>query len=168
MLRKREASNQSNIHSYGVLLLELLTGKSIASQEFGDDESVFVKWAKPYLNPKAGGDEEVAIASILDPQLRRQMPCAGLKTVAAVTRQCLRKEASKRPCISEVVDILDSAMDMLPPPECKSRLYRRSKTFSSASAYKCLPLRRLHPSSSSSSSQSLKAGFCRTLSNKHF
>lgn len=149
MLRKREASNKSNIRSYGVLLLELLTGKAIAGQEFHNDENLFARWAKPYLT----GDQELQLASILDPLLRRQLPCPGLRKVAALTLQCLQKDATKRPSISEVVDILDTAMVL--QPACKS-LHRRK-----TSSYKCMSLRRLQPS------QTLKAGFSRSLSNKH-
>ena len=104
VLRKSEASCKSNICSYGVFLLELLTGKSIVGEEFLNDEKLFTRWAKPYLR-----DQE-QLVSIIDLDLRRQFPCPGLKKVVAFTLQCLRKDPKKRPSISEVVDILDTAM----------------------------------------------------------
>ncbi|KAG0565549.1 hypothetical protein KC19_8G198700 [Ceratodon purpureus] len=143
VLRKSEASSKSNIRSYGVFLLELLTGKSITSEEFLNDEKLFTQWAKPYLR-----DQE-QLATVLDPQLRRQFPCPGLKKVAALTLQCLRKDPNKRPSIVEVVDILDTAMDLQPA----GRILNRSMN-------KCMSLPKFQPNP-------LK-GCSRTLSNKQF
>jgi serine/threonine protein kinase len=143
VLRKSEASCKSNIRSYGVFLLELLTGKSIVGEEFLNDEKLFTRWAKPYL-----GDQE-QLASIIDPHLRRQFPCPGLKKVAALTLQCLRKDPNKRPSISEVVDILDTAMVLQPARRTPNR-----------SMNKCMSLRRFQPPA--------VKGFSRTFSNKQF
>lgn len=139
-MRKSEASCKSNIHSYGVFLLELLTGKSVAEEEFLNDGKLFTRWATPYLR------DQKQLGSIIDPHLKQQFPCPGLTKVAALALQCLRKDPKKRPSISEVVDILDNAVVL--QPSC--RTLNRSMN-------KCMSLRRFQPSP-------LK-GFSRTLSN---
>ncbi|XP_024358884.1 receptor-like cytoplasmic kinase 176 [Physcomitrium patens] len=113
VLRKSEASAKRNIRSFGVFLLELLTGKSIAGERFLNDEKLYTQWAKPYLR----ADLE-QLSTIIDAHIRRQYPCPGLKRVAALTLQCLSKDPIKRPSISDVVEVLDNTMIL--QPACKA------------------------------------------------
>lgn len=117
VVSKREASKKRNIGSFGVLLLELLSGKAVACREFDNDESLLAQWAKPHLE----GGHPLQLASILDPQLRRQLPCPGLTAVAALARQCCRMDTSKRPSSSQLVDVLAAAMALLPICNPQSR-----------------------------------------------
>ncbi|KAL5566774.1 hypothetical protein UlMin_029938 [Ulmus minor] len=91
---------KSDIYSFGVVLLELITGRKAMDTTRPNDEQNLVAWAQPFFrDPKKFPD-------LADPLLNRQFPEKDLNQVVAIAAMCLQEEASARPLISDVVTTL--------------------------------------------------------------
>ncbi|XP_057480523.1 probable serine/threonine-protein kinase PBL3 [Actinidia eriantha] len=97
-------SPKSDIYSFGVVLLELLSGKRAMGDEApGGAEETLVDWAKPFL-----GDCR-RVLRIMDTRLGGQYPKKQAQAAAALAVQCLHIDPKNRPAM---IDVL-SAMEQL-------------------------------------------------------
>ncbi|KAK9675824.1 hypothetical protein RND81_11G034000 [Saponaria officinalis] len=94
-------SAKSDVYSYGVVLLELLTGRRALDKSKVTDEQNLVDWAKPYL-----GDRR-KLFRIMDTKLEGQYPQKAAFTVASLAVKCLNPEPRLRPKMSEVLEELE-------------------------------------------------------------
>ncbi|MCL7049202.1 hypothetical protein MKW94_001184 [Papaver nudicaule] len=92
----------SDIYSFGVVLLEILTGRRAVDKSRGPREHNLVEWARPQLNNPRKLD------SIIDPRLDGEYSTKGAQKVAALAYQCLSHHPKPRPSMSNVVKILES------------------------------------------------------------
>ncbi|KAG6392575.1 hypothetical protein SASPL_146799 [Salvia splendens] len=94
-----KVSDKTDVYAFGVVLLELITGRKPIESSRGPGEENLVQWAKPLL--QQGGVEK-----LLDPRL-----VFTLKSTSQVTRMaraaaaCINNE-SRRPEMGEIVTIL--------------------------------------------------------------
>ncbi|XP_057530641.1 probable serine/threonine-protein kinase PBL3 [Amaranthus tricolor] len=98
-------SAKSDVYSYGVVLLELLTGRRALDKSRVIVEQSLVDWAKPYL-----GDRR-KVFRIMDTKLEGQYPQKAAFTVATLALQCLNPEPRSRPKMSEVLEELEKLQD---------------------------------------------------------
>jgi hypothetical protein len=91
---------KSDVYSYGVVLLELLTGRKPVDMSRPPGEEHLVTWARPLLM----SNERIYI--LVDPELRNNFPLDSFTKVAAIAYRCVQPEASNRPFMSEVVQAL--------------------------------------------------------------
>jgi glutathione S-transferase len=92
---------KSDIYSFGVVLLEMLSGLRVIDKNRPQDQYNLVQWVRPYLTRKR------KIFRILDTRLEGQYSLNGAQTIAALAFQCLFYEAKKRPTMDAVVAILE-------------------------------------------------------------
>ncbi|PIA61607.1 hypothetical protein AQUCO_00300847v1 [Aquilegia coerulea] len=85
---------KSEIYSFGVVLLELITGR----KPVGDH--TLVEWARPKIK------ERKDFHTLVDPQLHGNYPKKGLHQALVVSELCLREQHENRPEIDEVVNAL--------------------------------------------------------------
>ncbi|XP_078435708.1 protein kinase superfamily protein isoform X2 [Wolffia australiana] len=103
---------KSDVYSYGVVLLELLTGRKPVDMSQPSGEENLVTWARPILRDKDRVEE------LADPKLEGKYPTEDFLRVCTIAAACVASEASQRPTMGEVVQSLKMVqrIDPLPPP----------------------------------------------------
>ncbi|CAM0877397.1 unnamed protein product [Alopecurus aequalis] len=92
---------KSDIYSFGVVLLEMLSGRRAIDKNRPQGEHNLVEWARPHLTHKR------KIFRVLDTRLEGQYSLSGAQTIAALAVECLNFEAKTRPSMDAVVSILE-------------------------------------------------------------
>ncbi|EOA30232.1 hypothetical protein CARUB_v10013354mg [Capsella rubella] len=88
---------KSDIYSFGVVLLELITGRRALDTTRPNDEQNLVCWAQPiFRDPKRYPD-------MADPMLEKKFSERGLNQAVAIASMCVQEEAAARPLISDVM-----------------------------------------------------------------
>uniref|UniRef100_A0A7N0TUD2 Protein kinase domain-containing protein n=1 Tax=Kalanchoe fedtschenkoi TaxID=63787 RepID=A0A7N0TUD2_KALFE len=91
---------KSDVYSYGVVLLELLTGRKPVDMSQPPGEENLVSWARPLLTSREG------LELMLDKGLGPGISYDTVAKVAAIASLCVQPEVSQRPSIGEVVQAL--------------------------------------------------------------
>ncbi|XP_054781451.1 probable receptor-like protein kinase At1g80640 [Prosopis cineraria] len=98
-------TDKSDVYAFGVILLELLTGRKAMDNMSSDQYQSIVTWAMPQLT------DRTKLSSIIDPVIRNTMDLKHLYQVAAVAVLCVQPEPSYRPLIT---DVLHSLIPLVP------------------------------------------------------
>ncbi|MED6144734.1 hypothetical protein PIB30_018206 [Stylosanthes scabra] len=96
------ASLESDVFSFGVVLLELISGRQPILRTSGREESLVI-WATPLLQ-----ESRRVMAEFIDPRLRGNFPEEEVLVMAYLAKECLLLDPDSRPTMSEVVQILSS------------------------------------------------------------
>lgn len=91
---------KSDVYSYGVVLLELLTGRKPVDMSQPPGEENLVTWARPLLKSKEG------LEQLVDPSLAGSYDFDDMAKVAAIASMCVHPEVTHRPFMGEVVQAL--------------------------------------------------------------
>ncbi|KAF9596278.1 hypothetical protein IFM89_008513 [Coptis chinensis] len=124
------ASLKSDIFSFGVVLLELISGRLPIYRSPKQGEESLVIWATPRLQ-----DSKRVISELPDPLLKGIFPDEEMQIMAYLAKECLLWDPDSRPTMSEVVQVLST----IAPENYRRRnfpwnFYQRSSAYSMKSA----------------------------------
>ncbi|WOL00679.1 serine/threonine-protein kinase CDL1 isoform X1 [Canna indica] len=91
---------KSDIYSFGVVLLELITGRRAIDKSRAAGEHNLVAWARPLFKDRR------KFSQMADPVLQGQYPARGLYQALAVAAMCVQEQPTMRPLIADVVTAL--------------------------------------------------------------
>ncbi|KAL5135204.1 Receptor-like serine/threonine-protein kinase ALE2 [Glycine soja] len=91
---------KSDVYSYGVVLLELLTGRKPVDMSQPQGQENLVTWARPMLTSREG------VEQLVDPSLAGSYNFDDMAKVAAIASMCVHPEVTQRPFMGEVVQAL--------------------------------------------------------------
>lgn len=92
---------RSDVYSYGVVLLELLTGRKSLDKSRPAREQNLTDWALPLLK------EKKKILNLVDPRLDGDYPIKGVQKAAMLAYHCLNRNPKARPLMRDIVDSLE-------------------------------------------------------------
>ncbi|KAI0512014.1 hypothetical protein KFK09_012648 [Dendrobium nobile] len=108
-LEKGLLTPKSNVWSFGIVLLELLTGRKNLDSRHPKEERNIVKWSKPFLA------DDCRLSLIIDPRIKGRCPPKAVRTVADIAVKCLQKDPSERPTMRTIVEVLRNVQDIKTP-----------------------------------------------------
>ncbi|XP_048133953.1 PTI1-like tyrosine-protein kinase At3g15890 [Rhodamnia argentea] len=94
-----KVSESCDVYSFGILLLEIVTGRKPIEKLPGGIKRTITEWAEPYIVKGRFRD-------LADPKLRGNFDEAQLKQAINVAVLCVQSEGERRPTMKEVVSIL--------------------------------------------------------------
>ncbi|RRT40816.1 hypothetical protein B296_00038645 [Ensete ventricosum] len=97
------ADPASNVYSFGILLLEIVSGKVPYSEE----QDALLNLVVEYLNGNGG------VGSLVDPTLKTHKE-EELKIICEIIQACINPEPSKRPTMKEVTSKLRAVIPISP------------------------------------------------------
>lgn len=101
--KTQQLSEKSDVFSFGVVLLEIVSGREPLNIQRPRNEWSLVEWAKPYI--RASKVEE-----IVDPGIKGGYHAEAMWRVVEVALQCLEPFSAYRPCMVDIVRELEDAL----------------------------------------------------------
>ncbi|XP_042510014.1 probable LRR receptor-like serine/threonine-protein kinase At1g63430 [Macadamia integrifolia] len=98
---ERHLDVQGNVFAFGVLLLEIISGRP----PYCKDRGCLVDWAKEYV------DMPEVMSYLVDPELRH-FRYDDLKIICEVASLCIQSDSAKRPSMKELCSMLESRIDI--------------------------------------------------------
>lgn len=92
---------KSDIYSFGVVLLELITGRKAIDMTKKSGEQNLVSWSRPFLKDRK------KFVQLADPLLQNRFSSRCMHHAVAITAMCLQEQANFRPLIGDIVVALE-------------------------------------------------------------
>ncbi|XP_038902072.1 receptor-like cytosolic serine/threonine-protein kinase RBK2 isoform X3 [Benincasa hispida] len=108
-------SNKIDVYAFGIVLLELLSGRRAISAETSKEQQSLVMWAKPII-------ESGNVKDIVDPNLDGKFDEEQLQRMVLAATLCITRASRLRPRISQILKILrgESDTESLPMEDSQS------------------------------------------------
>uniref|UniRef100_A0A7N0TVL5 Protein kinase domain-containing protein n=1 Tax=Kalanchoe fedtschenkoi TaxID=63787 RepID=A0A7N0TVL5_KALFE len=100
-----KVTNKIDVYAFGVVLLELLSGRKPISGDNPKGQESLVIWAKPIL-------EDGKLSDLLDPSLSLEIDSHEIERMALAARLCIRRSPRLRPQMSIILRLLQGDSDV--------------------------------------------------------
>ncbi|KAE8099220.1 hypothetical protein FH972_017217 [Carpinus fangiana] len=118
-----QLTKKADVYSFGVLVLEIISGRSSSKAAFGEELLVLVEWTWKLR-------EDERLLEIVDPELT-EYPEDELMRFIKVALFCTQRSASQRPTMKQVVDMLSKEVLLNDKALTKPGVYRVNSGISS-------------------------------------
>ncbi|XP_037441873.1 receptor-like cytoplasmic kinase 176 isoform X1 [Triticum dicoccoides] len=98
-------TQKCDIYGFGVLLLEMLSGRRALDPDRPAEEPHLVDWARPYLKHKH------KIRCVIDAKLGGIYSFGAVQKIAALALECVCSDPKKRPAMDSVVSVLEGVQE---------------------------------------------------------
>ncbi|XP_020585088.1 inactive protein kinase SELMODRAFT_444075-like [Phalaenopsis equestris] len=95
-----QVTEKADVYSFGIVLLELVTGRRAVDINKPKGQQCLAEWARPIL-------KEYAIDDLLDPRLRKNYSHHEVFCMLHAASLCINRDPNSRPHISQVLRILE-------------------------------------------------------------
>lgn len=95
-------TTMSDVFSFGVVLLELITGKRSVDNTRPGREQSLIEWAKPLMRDIKN------VERLMDTRLEGQFSIKGAQRAVSLAYKCLSHRPKPRPTMNYVVQVLES------------------------------------------------------------
>ncbi|XP_058081492.1 nodulation receptor kinase-like [Magnolia sinica] len=99
----QQLSAKSDVFSFGVVLLEIISGREPLNIHRPRNEWSLVEWAKPFI-------KESRIEEIVDPNIKAGYHAEAMWRVVEVALGCIEPFSTYRPCMADIVRELEDAL----------------------------------------------------------
>lgn len=100
----QELTEKSDVYSYGVLLLEIITARQAVQENKN-----LVEWAQKYIL------EDSNLSEMVDPNLQNMYDYEQLQSFVTIVRMCTQREGKSRPSIRQVLQLMYDRLDITCP-----------------------------------------------------
>ncbi|XP_059308702.1 proline-rich receptor-like protein kinase PERK9 [Lycium ferocissimum] len=97
-------TEKSDVYSYGVVLLELITGRKPVDTSQPSGQENLVEWARPLLSRALEKEEFDLLA---DPRLQKSYVGSEMFRMIEAAASCVRHSSSKRPAMGQIMRAFD-------------------------------------------------------------
>ncbi|KAH0747072.1 hypothetical protein KY285_008729 [Solanum tuberosum] len=104
---------KSDIYSFGVVLLEIITGRKAIDNARSATEQNLVAWARPLFKDRK------KFHQMADPVLEGHYPVRGLYQALAIAAMCVQEQPNMRPLIADIVTALNYLASQKYDPEAQ-------------------------------------------------
>nr|XP_016432830.1 PREDICTED: serine/threonine-protein kinase CDL1-like [Nicotiana tabacum] len=113
---------KSDIYSFGVVLLEIITGRRAIDYTKSTAEQNLVAWARPLFKDRK------KFYKMADPALEGQYPIRSLYQALAIAAMCVQEQPNMRPPIVDIVTALNYLASQKYDPETEPPLRKSTKS----------------------------------------
>ncbi|XP_022146131.1 pto-interacting protein 1-like isoform X2 [Momordica charantia] len=97
-------SDKVDVYAFGIVLLELLSGRRAIDTETSKEQQSLVMWAKPII-------ERGDVKGIVDPNLEGKFDNVQLKRMVLAATLCITRASRLRPRITQIMKVLRGEID---------------------------------------------------------